>query len=94
MTKKISRMLFFSSTPVGDCSAAAIATARLGGGALPSERADAIFNRLPHAAKVMSPLFYPLGSVPGSVAACAGRPLTTHEPGRHRFFVSDVPKIR
>ena len=40
----------------------------------------------------LSTIFYPLGSVPGSVPACAGRPMT-HEPGRHRFFVSDVRKI-
>ena len=36
-----------------------------------------------------APLFRPLGSVPPATHA-PGRPYTTHEPGRHRFFVSDV----
>ena len=36
-----------------------------------------------------APLFQPMGSLPPATHA-PGRPFTTHEPGRHRFFVSDV----
>ena len=36
-----------------------------------------------------APLFRPQGSMPPATHA-PGRPFTTHEPGRHRFFVSDV----
>jgi hypothetical protein len=40
-----------------------------------------------------TPMFRPLGSVQPNVQP-PGRPVTTHQPGRHRFFMSDItPKI-
>ena len=40
-----------------------------------------------------TPMFRPLGSVQPNVQP-PGRPVTTHQPGRHRFFISDItPKI-
>jgi len=42
----------------------------------------------------MTPMFRPLGSVMPNVQP-PGRPFTTHQPGRHRNFISDItPKIK
>ena len=42
-----------------------------------------------HSPSPFTPLFRPLGSVQPNVQP-PGRPSTSHQPGRHRYFVSDV----
>ena len=42
-----------------------------------------------HPPSPFTPLFRPLGSVQPNVQP-PGRPSTSHQPGRHRYFVSDV----
>lgn len=44
-----------------------------------------------HPPSPFTPLFRPLGSVQPNVQP-PGRPSTSHQPGRHRYFVSDVTR--